>query len=253
MGMGNKSGLAGKLGTLRTGSYVWMPIGKKVVIVGGELVGLELAEFLAERGRDVTVLEESRRVGFGLPLVRRFRVVDVCHELGVALNTEIQDVEIGDRAVSCLNDAGQKRTIPADMVIVAQGATGDEELANQIWADDFDVSIVGDCGGVGYIEGAMRSAALAVQAICKGADNMGRFAGKRVLLTGGASGIGRATADLFVREGATLTFGDIDVKGGKAVAEELGATYVSYDATDPEQATELAASARAGMGALIFS
>lgn len=77
---------------------------------------------------------------------------------------------------------------------------------------------------------------------------MGRFAGKRVLLTGGASGIGRATAELFAREGARLTFGDIDEKGGKAVAEELGATFVPYDATDPEQASALAAAARAEMG-----
>ncbi|WP_336951312.1 SDR family oxidoreductase [Sphingobium aromaticivastans] len=79
---------------------------------------------------------------------------------------------------------------------------------------------------------------------------MGRFAGKRILLTGGASGIGRATAELFVAEGATLTFGDIDQAGGEAAASAMGATFVRYDASDPEQAAVLASAAREAMGGI---
>ncbi|WP_311269559.1 FAD-dependent oxidoreductase [Sphingobium sp. WCS2017Hpa-17] len=165
MKLGAKTGVTSKLGALRAGSRVWMPIGKRVVIIGGELVGLELAEFLALRGRKVTVLEESSRVGKGLQLVRRFRVVDECHHLGVALNTNISDVAVGDHDVSYANETGQRRTIAADTVIVARGATGDESLADQIRAAGYKVSTVGDCRGVGYIEGAMRDAALAVQPI----------------------------------------------------------------------------------------
>ncbi|WP_336951316.1 FAD-dependent oxidoreductase [Sphingobium aromaticivastans] len=165
MKLGAKSGVTAKLGALRAGSHVWMPIGKTVVIVGGELVGLELAEFLALRGRKVTVLEESSRVGKGLQLVRRFRVVDECHHLGVALNTKVSDVAIGEHNVSYANDTGQRRTVAADTVIVARGATGDESLADGIRAAGYKVATVGDCRGVGYIEGAMRDAALAVQPI----------------------------------------------------------------------------------------
>ena len=40
---------------LRFLSKVWMPISKKIIIIGGDLVGLELAEFLIERGRKVKV------------------------------------------------------------------------------------------------------------------------------------------------------------------------------------------------------
>ena len=50
---------------------------------------------------------------------------------------------------------------------------------------------------------------------------MGRLDGKRVVLTGAASGIGRAACALFLREGATLVGVDIDAEGGASLAEEL--------------------------------
>jgi 2,4-dienoyl-CoA reductase-like NADH-dependent reductase (Old Yellow Enzyme family)/siroheme synthase (precorrin-2 oxidase/ferrochelatase) len=165
MKMGRLTGVTGKLEILRLGSKYWMPIGERVVIIGGELVGLELAEFLAHRGRKVTVLEETSRVGKGLPLVRRFRVVDECRELGVAMVTNAGNFRIGDHLVTYRNDGGQDRSVRADTVIVAQGATGDETLANTLEAAGFAVRLVGDCTGVGYIEGAMRDAALSAQAL----------------------------------------------------------------------------------------
>jgi len=46
-----------------------------------------------------------------------------------------------------------------------------------------------------------------------------RFVGKRAVVTGGASGIGRATALRLVDEGAEVWIGDIDEAGGREVAE----------------------------------
>jgi 2,4-dienoyl-CoA reductase (NADPH2) len=165
MRMGRLTGITGRLEALRFGSKYWMPIGKRVVILGGELVGLELAEFLAHRGRDVTVLEGTSRVGKGLPLVRRFRVVDECRELGVAMITSAANFRIGDNRVTYRNENGQERSLAADTVIVAQGASGDQSLGDALAAAGFPVRFVGDCTGVGYIEGAMRDAVIATQVI----------------------------------------------------------------------------------------
>ncbi len=63
---------------------------------------------------------------------------------------------------------------------------------------------------------------------------MKRLEGKTVLITGGAQGIGRAGAELFVREGAHVVIADINEKLGRETASELGAVFVKCDVSKSE-------------------
>jgi 2-hydroxycyclohexanecarboxyl-CoA dehydrogenase len=59
-----------------------------------------------------------------------------------------------------------------------------------------------------------------------------RLEGKKALVTGGAGGIGAATARRLAAEGAEVIVGDLDTDGAKKVADEIDATAVELDVTD---------------------
>uniref|UniRef100_UPI0026386525 SDR family NAD(P)-dependent oxidoreductase n=1 Tax=Sphingomonas bacterium TaxID=1895847 RepID=UPI0026386525 len=77
-----------------------------------------------------------------------------------------------------------------------------------------------------------------------------RFAGKRAVVTGGASGIGRATALRLVDEGADVWIGDIDEAGGREVAETSNGRihFLHTDVTRVEDIAALMAAADAAGG-----
>ncbi len=153
------TGVTSQQELVRLASKVWLPLGKRITIIGAELVGLELAEFLAERGRIVTIIDSSPEAGKGLFLVRRMRLLDELNHLGVTLINNAADIAIGKQAVSYTNPRGQCRSIDANHIIVAQGATANMGLAEELTATGLKVHTIGDCTGVSYIEGAIEDAA----------------------------------------------------------------------------------------------
>ncbi|WP_460988756.1 oxidoreductase [Sphingobium sp. TomTYG75] len=163
--LGAATGATANLDLVRKATHAWMPLGKRVVIIGGELVGVELAEFLMERGREVTVIGEAARFGGGLLLVRRMRLLAELREHGVAMFSGASGIAIGKNSVSFTNADGEQKSVAADHVVVAMGAHGDSTLANALRAQGHDVVEVGDGTGVTYIEGAIRGAAEAVAAM----------------------------------------------------------------------------------------
>jgi NAD(P)-dependent dehydrogenase (short-subunit alcohol dehydrogenase family) len=62
---------------------------------------------------------------------------------------------------------------------------------------------------------------------------IGRLDGKVAVITGAASGIGRASARRFAAEGALVCVADLADQPGKQVADEVGGLYVHADVTDP--------------------
>ncbi len=68
-----------------------------------------------------------------------------------------------------------------------------------------------------------------------------RFSGKRVIVTGGASGFGKAISQGFAEHGAQVMVTDINIEGAEAVAAELdGALSFQLDVTQEEPHIELA-------------
>ncbi len=166
--VGAATGLTANLGFVRSATRSWMPFGKDIAIVGGELVGLELAEFLAERGRNVTVIDDVPRFGSGITLVRRLRLLAELREHGLGLHPSAKDIRIEPGRVSFTDADGEAHAVAADQVIVAKGTTGDSTQAEAFRSAGLRVHEIGDGTGIGYIEGAMRDAMEAVDSINAG-------------------------------------------------------------------------------------
>ncbi|MBM4311630.1 MAG: glucose 1-dehydrogenase [Deltaproteobacteria bacterium] len=80
-----------------------------------------------------------------------------------------------------------------------------------------------------------------------------RFKDKHVIVTGGASGIGRAIFQLFAREGARVVVADLNVDSGNRVVEDVRAQggialFVRTDVGDPASIENLIAEAVAAFG-----
>ncbi len=81
---------------------------------------------------------------------------------------------------------------------------------------------------------------------------MGRLDGKVAVITGGASGIGRATVERFIEEGARVVIGDIQDDKGQSLADKLGAAavYQNCDVTNEAAVETIVAKAQSAFGGL---
>ncbi len=75
-----------------------------------------------------------------------------------------------------------------------------------------------------------------------------RFEGKIAVVTGGASGIGAATARLLAKEGAFVVIGDVQTDVGSVLAAEIGGEFVHTDVSDRAQVEALVAAGEAHGG-----
>ncbi|WP_235737911.1 FAD-dependent oxidoreductase [Nocardioides alcanivorans] len=132
-------------------------MGKDVVVIGGSLVGLELAEWLAERGRNVTLVEAGQQLGIPMAMPRRWTAVRKAGDLGVTIHRKATVTRITADEVE-FTVGEEKLSAPASMVVFAADTHAGAPLAEELAAAGVSVEVVGDAGEVNYIEGAIHSA-----------------------------------------------------------------------------------------------
>jgi len=118
-------------------------VGEKVVVIGGGRVGVEVSEFLAEKGKKVVIVEMQKRIGKGIGLSLSMFYMGRLKELGVTMMPKTRLLEITDEEVMVENE-DKIITLESDTVVLAVGAEPDNTLENRV-NDQIQLFAIGDC------------------------------------------------------------------------------------------------------------
>jgi 2,4-dienoyl-CoA reductase (NADPH2) len=129
----------------------WLPVGKKVVIVGGGIQGCETAEFLAKRGRKVTVVEASDQVGMEIPLLQRILLLPWLEQKGATILTDVTYKEVVDEGLVIIDKEGHTAILETDTVLVALPLKPNRDAYETLKDRAPEVHVIGDCGEPGLI------------------------------------------------------------------------------------------------------
>ena len=136
-----------------------MPVGKKVVIMGGGVQGCQLAEFLVKRGKQVTIVDEAERLGDGLLAEDPSRLFPWFEQKGVVMLAQVKYEEINDKGLVITTKDGKRRTLEADSIMTTLPLTPDSTLVERLKGTVKEVYQAGDCEQAGYMHDAIRCGA----------------------------------------------------------------------------------------------
>lgn len=132
-----------------------------VLVAGGGCAGAQTAEYLAENGHNVTIVEMQESVALDAPTADRALLLERLKKLGVEFLTETKVMSIGEKHVIVEGVEGQKN-INAQTVVICLGSFPNNGLAEELEEVVSDVEVVGDALEPRRVTEAMAEGALAV-------------------------------------------------------------------------------------------
>lgn len=120
-------------------------VGKNIIIVGGGMVGVETAEFLAEKGKNVILMEMMADIAIDMePRTRSYLFYRLKkYPVDIVVNEKV--VEINQDGVTTANGPWKKRIVGADQIILAVGSKPDQRIGDLLRQSGFKPHLIGDC------------------------------------------------------------------------------------------------------------
>jgi 2,4-dienoyl-CoA reductase (NADPH2) len=150
---------------LRWLTRFWMPIGKRVVIIGGRIQGCELGEFLTKRGRKVTIVDTTEALGEGMVDFQFFQLSIWFRKKGVTMMGGVQYVEITDKGLTIITKEGNRQTIEADTIVPAVPLAPNTGLLKSLERKVPETYAIGDCSEPRLIADAIADGSRIARAI----------------------------------------------------------------------------------------
>jgi 2,4-dienoyl-CoA reductase-like NADH-dependent reductase (Old Yellow Enzyme family)/thioredoxin reductase len=119
------------------------PCGDRVVVLGGERIGLVAAEYLASRGKDVTLVEMGKRLGEDVIATFKWRHAAWVKEFQIKSLLNTRAIAITKEGV-VVEENGAERVVPADSVILAIPRKSRQQLINDLEFVSDELYAIGD-------------------------------------------------------------------------------------------------------------
>lgn len=116
---------------------------EKIIVLGGGRTGCETAEFLAQRFKQITILEMLEEIGGGLGLILRPRVLQRIKDAGIQIETSVKITEITGKGVRGLRN-GRLESFDAETIVLAMGMKSEKQVADGLRGMG-EVYVIGDC------------------------------------------------------------------------------------------------------------
>jgi 2,4-dienoyl-CoA reductase (NADPH2) len=136
--------LGGKPAIMRQLVGLRFPIRRRVAIIGGQFAGCELALTLMEKGKIVTIIEESKRLGSDIGPVNRWLELDMLRKGGVKMETLATLKEITPKGVRVSREGEREDFFEADTVILALGISPSPMLGHELEGRAPAIYFIGD-------------------------------------------------------------------------------------------------------------
>ncbi len=134
-------------------------VGNNVLVIGGGLVGCETADYLASKGKHVTVVEMLKHTARDIGPAARFFLRKRLKEKRVNLLTQTKVNAISDDSALVATAEGERKIGPFDTFVLAIGAVPVNELAEQAKGMVREIYVIGDADKPGKILAAVEKAA----------------------------------------------------------------------------------------------
>jgi pyruvate/2-oxoglutarate dehydrogenase complex dihydrolipoamide dehydrogenase (E3) component len=132
--------------TLNRLTHYWMPVGKKVVILGGGIQGCQTAAFLVKRGRKVTIVDTDDTIGKGLLETNiKTLLLTWLAAKGTVMLAGAKYDEITKKDLIITAKDGKKQAIPADTILTALPLLPDTVFLKSLEGSAPEIYSIGDC------------------------------------------------------------------------------------------------------------
>lgn len=125
---------------------MFLPVGKNVIVIGGQIEGCQGAVFLTKRGRKVTILEPAEHIGKGIPPRYLDRMLAWFKKQGVEIISGIELKEITKKGVVIVRN-GKQELIPGNSVMALPSMLPNNDLAKKLEGGSPEVHLIGSAQG----------------------------------------------------------------------------------------------------------